>query len=363
MAVAAAKNRFSKALKARRHTYDRDEVVELFRKVNEERVEELAGRLVGYISVNLPAAFEKRQGLSHYRTNPYVLVTAASVMKLGDPAQFAKFLFDSKLYMALETSFGKQIEAAFVGRYPLRATHLWTDPPEKLAEFAALVGLDNETKAQRRLESVWREIDRSCVVGNRRYLTSIKSGPNTINDTQVAGMTTAILNNYRSWLAQSRATYKGVDVIDVVLGLTYGTDKTTNNKENQILVKLLDKGFEEEDAEGKPGVLIDTETRSVRVYRCIGRDFWSFIGQPDNPAEANFVFLEVLLALAKALGSGIAEADIETRINLKLQQLANSLAVLTFPRNSLPEWVRDDFSEDQLFWFATAMTAFFDKGI
>ncbi len=132
-------------------------------------------------------------------------------------------------------------------------------------------------------------------------------------------MTTAILNNYRAWLAQSRKTYVGVDSVDIVLGLTYGTDKTTNNKENQILVKLLDKGFEEEDANEKPGILIDTETRSVRVYRCIGRDFWSFIGQPDRPAEANFVFLEVLLALAKALGSGIAEADIETRINLKLQ--------------------------------------------
>lgn len=60
---------------------------------------------------------------------------------------------------------------------------------------------------------------------------------------------------------------------------------------------------------------------------------------------------------------GQAEADVETRINLKLQQLAASLAVLTFPRNSLPEWVREDFSEDQLFWFATAMTAFFDEGI
>ncbi len=363
MAVSVTKNRFSKALKARRHTYDRDEVVQLFLSVSEARVDALAEKLVGYISVNLPAAFEKRQGLSHYRTNPYVLVTAASVMKLTDPSNFAKFLFDSKLYMALETSFGKQIEAAFVGRYPLRASHLWTDPPEKLAEFAALIGLDNETKAQRRLESVWREIDRSCVVDNRRFLTSIKSGPNTINDTQVAGMTTAILNNYRSWLVQTQQTYVGVDSIDVVLGLTYGTDKTTNNKENQILVKLLDKGFEEEDADNKPGVLIDTETRSVRVYRCIGRDFWSFIGQPDNPSEANFVFLEVLLALAKALGSGIAEADIETRINLKLQQLANSLAVLTFPRNSLPEWVREDFTEDQLFWFATAMTAFFDEGI
>lgn len=176
-------------------------------------------------------------------------------------------------------------------------------------------------------------------------------------------MTTAILNNYRAWLAQSKATYPAVTEVDVVLGLTYGTDKTTNNKENQILVKLLDKGFEEEDSENKPGVLIDTATRTVRVYRCIGRDFWSFIGQPDAPQEAEYVFVEVLLALAKALGSGIAEADIETRINVKLQQLASSLSVLSFPRKSLPEWVREDFTEDQLFWFATAMTAFFDEGI
>lgn len=335
----------------------------LFQRVSEERVEALASKLVGYISTNLPAAFEKRDGIAAYRTNPYVLVTAASVMKLGDPAHFAKFLFDSKLYMALETSFGKQIEAAFVGQYPLRANRRWSDPPEKLAEFAELEGLDNETKARRRLASVWREIDRSCVVEGRRFLTSIKSGPNTINDTQVAGMTTAILANYKAWLAQTCVTYPNVDEVDIVLGLTYGTDKTTNNKENQILVKLLDKGFEEEDSENKPGILIDSETRKVRVYRRIGRDFWSFVGQPDAQPNADFVFVEVLLALAKALGSGMAEADIETRINAKLQQLASSLALLSFPRNSLPEWVREDFTEDQLFWFATAMTAFFDEGI
>jgi len=363
MAGKTTKNRFSKALKARRHSYKPDEVVALFRKVDEARVTALAEKLAGYICVNLPAAFEKRQGLSHYRTNPYVLLTAASAMRLTDLPVFAKFLFDSKLYMALETSFGKQIEAAFVGRYPLRAASRWADPPEKVAEFAALEGLDNETKAQRRIESVWREIDRSCVVDGCRFLTSIKSGPNTINDTQVAAMTAAIVNNYRTWLQQSKATYAGLRELHVVLGLTYGTDKTTNNKENQILVKLLDKGFEEEDSLQKPGVLIDSETRSVRVYRCIGRDFWGFIGQPDDPGAADFVFLEVLLALAKALASDMAKADIETRINMKLRQLTESLAGLSFPKDSLPEWLREDFSEDQLFRFAAAMTAFFDDGI
>lgn len=356
-------NPFFSALKSRRHVFSPEEIVGLFNQVDEARVDTLAAALTGYISTNLPVAFERRNGLADYRTNPYVLMTSASVMNLADPARFGDFLFNSKLYMALETSFGKQIEAAFVGQYPIAATHRWTDAPEKLAEFALLAGLNRQARAQQRLSSVWREIDRSCVVGNRRFLTSIKSGPNTINDTQVAGMTHAILTNYKAWMDDTRRTYPNVTELDVVLGLTYGTDRTTNNKENQILVKLLEQGFEEEDAVNKPGILIDQDTRSVRVYRCIGREFWAFIGQPDAPDTTQFVFLEILLALAKALGSGIAAADIETRINAKLQHLAVALAKLQFPRNSLPEWVRDDFSDDQLFWFATAMTAFYDEGI
>jgi hypothetical protein len=323
----------------------------------------LADALAEYISTNLPAAFERRDGIADYRTNPYVLMTSASVMRLDAPEAFATFLLNSKLYMALETSFGKQIEAAFVSQYPIGSENKWIEAPEKRAEFAALEGLNREEKAQQRLNSIWREIDKSVVVGDRRYLTSIKSGPNTINDTQVQGMTRAIIDNYRAWVEQTRTTYPHVTGLDVVLGLTYGTDKTTNNKENQILVKLLQNGFEEEDRENMPGVLIDSATRSVRVYRCIGMDFWSFIGRPDNRAEAKFVFLEVLLALSKALGRGIENAAIETRINLKLQQLALALTRLVFPRQSLPAWVREDFSESQLFWFATAITAFYDEGI
>jgi len=363
MATRAAANPFTAALKSRSHHYNVQEIVGLFANVTEARVETLARALAGYISTNLPLAFERRAALSDYRTNPYVLMTSASVMRLDDPRAFGSFLFNSKLYMGLETSFGKSIEAAFVGQYPLVSPNKWIEAPEKRSEFAALIGLSNEEKAQRRVDSVWREIDKSVVVGTRRYLTSIKSGPNTINDTQVQGMTRAIIDNHRFWLQQTQVTYPGVNEIDVVLGLTYGTDCTTNNKENQILVKLLQNGFAEEDRARKPGVLIDTATRSVRVYRCIGKDFWAFIGQPDNPATADFVFLEVLLALAKALAVGIETADLETRINVKLQQLAAALGQLTFPRNSLPEWIREDFNDSQLFWFATAMTAFFDEGI
>ena len=363
MATRAAANPFFAALKSRTHHFNVQEIIALFANVTEARVDTLARVLAGYIGTNLPMAFERRDGLADYRTNPYVLMTSASVMRLDDPRAFGSFLFNSKLYMGLETSFGKSIEAAFVSQYPIISTNKWIEAPEKRAEFDALTGLSNEEKAQRRVDSVWREIDKSVVIGRCRYMTSIKSGPNTINDTQVQGMTRAIIDNHSTWLQQTQATYPGVQEIEVVLGLTYGTDSTTNNKENQILVKLLQNGFVEEDRAAKPGVLIDTATRSVRVYRRIGKDFWAFIGQPDNPATADFVFLEVLLALAKALAVGIENADLETRINVKLQQLAAALSQIRFPRHSLPVWIREDFNESQLFWFASAMTAFFDEGI
>jgi hypothetical protein len=234
-------------LKSRRHRFDPGEIVALFNQVDEQRVDALSRQLAQYIRTNLPAAFERRDGLADYRTNPYVLMTSASVMNLDDPARFAAFLFNSKLYMALETSFGKSVEAAFVGQYPLDSYEKWADAAEKAAEFAELEGLSREDKARRRTESVWREIDKSCVLGDRRFLTSIKSGPNTINDTQVQAMTRAIIDNHSSWLSQSKMTYPHVRNLDIVLGLTYGTDRTTNNKENQILVKLLEHGFIEED--------------------------------------------------------------------------------------------------------------------
>src|SRR5215213_4572636 len=119
MAPRGGGNAFFDVLRTKQHHYQPREIVELFAAVSEERVKLLAGILSTYILKNLPLAIERRDGLTDYRTNPYVLLTSASVMKLSDPARFADFLFNNKLYMGLETSFGKSIEAAFVGGYPL----------------------------------------------------------------------------------------------------------------------------------------------------------------------------------------------------------------------------------------------------
>jgi len=220
-----------------------------------------------------------------------------------------------------------------------------------------------ERRKRRRTRSVWRKIDKSCVIGARRFLVSIKSGPSTINDTQVQAMTQAVADYYKRWFEETTRYHPSVESLDVVIGLTYCTDRTTNNKDNQILVKLLEHGFVEEDLTTGPGVIIDRSTRRIRVYRRIGKDFWAFVGNPEDPTTASFVFLEILLGLAKALSTGMQSVDLETRINRKIRELSRALARLQFPRNSLPDWIRGDFTEDELFWFASTMTAFYDEGI
>ena len=237
------------------------------------------------------------------------------------------------------------------------------DPPEKVAEAAALKRLSRQEKARQRVNSVWREIDKSCVYRDRRYMVSIKSGPNCINDTQVQGMTDAIALRRAEWLRASKERYPQVQGIDVIVGITYGTDRTTNNKENQILVKLLEHGFVEEDRAAKPGVLIDAETRSVRAYRAVGQDFWSLIGNPLNPSAAEFVFLETLLAVAKGLSDGLKAASLADVINLKLAQLSAAFARMMFPQDELPAWAQGELTDDELFWLGTAVSAFYDQGI
>lgn len=352
---------FYKAVKSRRYAYDSEQVARLLVQVDEGRVDALAQALSAYIRANLPATINRRSGLGDYRTNPYVLVASATLMGLSDPKKFADFLFNNKLYMGLETSFGKSIEAV-VGQYPVSGAK-WQDPPEKVAESAALAGLSQEEKARRRTVSVWREVDKSCVAGNRRYLVGVKSGPNDINDTQVEAMKEAIANHHAAWMQETRRNHPSVTELDIVLGITYGTDSTTNNKENQILVKLLEHGFEEEDRERKPGVLIESQAKRVRVYRRVGQEFWSFIGNPANPANSAFVYLEVLLALARALSQGMKTGSLEESVNRKIVQLTQSLQKLMLPPQSLPDWIRNSFSTDELFWLTTAMTAFFDEGI
>src|ERR1700721_1754137 len=121
---------FYRAIKAHRHGYHSAEVTQLLALTNKDRVEALCEAISTYIVKNLPEAIERREGLAEYRTNPYVLLTSASVMQLVESDQFASFLFNNKLYMGLETSFGKSIESVLVLPYPIgaRLDGRWREP-------------------------------------------------------------------------------------------------------------------------------------------------------------------------------------------------------------------------------------------
>ncbi len=353
-------------LKAPRHSFDAAEVKQLFSRVDRVRVTQLATVLKADIGVNLPKIYGRRAKLSDYRTNPYVMLATASIMELSDATEFASFLFNSKLAMGLETSFGKIIERAFLTGYPCVAKVKWNDPPEKLAEFLTeSMAVGRSEKAAIRNNSIWREIDKDVVFENRRYMTSIKSGPNTINDTQVQGMADAITSKHQAWLAQSDVAHPGIEGIDVVIGLTYGTEKTTNNKDNQVLAKLLNRGFSQLDQAKYPGILVDDATGRVRVYRKVGKSFWSWVGDPQDQTKQPQVFLEILLALSMAFKDLLQDGtSIEEGINSRLAALAGAMLKMTFAKDTLPDWIEQQgFTEDQLFYFTTALSAFYDDGI
>ena len=361
-----AKEDIYSVLKSPRHNFNAKELKKLFENVDQKRVLDLASVLKKDISVNLPKIYGRRSKLSDYRTNPYVMLATANIMELSDAGEFASFLFNSKLAMGLETSFGKIIERAFLSGYPADSNVKWGDPPEKIAEFEIEAKAEGRAaKAAVRNNSIWREIDKDVFFGSRRYMTSIKSGPNTINDTQVQGMADAIALKHKDWLQQTDASAPGVDGIDVVIGLTYGTERTTNNKDNQILAKLLTRGFKVLDQEKYPGVLVDDETGRVRVYRRVGKSFWSWVGNPENEESQPQTFLEILLALSKTFKDILDNGtDIEEGINGRLKALSQALLKMTFEKNTLPEWiVEEGFSDDHLFYFATALSAFYDEGI
>ena len=352
---------FYKAIKHRRY-YDPDTVGDWFQKVSQTRVEEIGDAMEEYISTNLPKVIRSKSRLADYRTSPYVLMATAGALQLDDLRELSKFLVDIKLYMGLETSFGKSIEKIVMSHYPMAASAemRWGSPAEKDEEFATYAGLSQEEKSRKRINSVWREIDSACVHGDRRHLMTIKSGIATINDTQVGGMFTAIRDNHGKWLASSRERY-GVDGIDVVIGLTYGTDWATNNKENQILVKLLEAGFSEVDREAEPGVLQNGDG-SVRVYRAIGVGYWAYTANPSEPELAEHAFLEVLLGLARALRLAHEKADIGAALNERLDLLGDAFRSLKFPEGDhLPSWVGQVLGVTELTWLAAAMSAFFDE--
>jgi len=110
-------------------------------------------------------------------------------------------------------------------------------------------------------------------------------------------------------------------------------------------------------------VLVDGESGNVRVYRRIGRDFWALAGDPRDPSRARFAFLEVLLGLTKGLSAQTQQEGMVAALNAKMKELARAIDRISFAAEDIPMWIVRAFTTEELSWFATTMTAFYDEGI
>ena len=158
---------FYTAVKAQRFHYDADQLVVLLERVDQQRVALLSDSLAEYISLKLLDTVEKRNGLADYRSNPYVTLTSARIMAaLLAPDVLAHFLFNTKLYAGLETSFGKSIEAEFVGVYPVDAApgSKWAEPEEKIKETATIDAMRLPGPEKARLRSS-APVTGTCTIG------------------------------------------------------------------------------------------------------------------------------------------------------------------------------------------------------
>lgn len=333
-------------------SFDQAGYEELMKNTSEDRVDKISENWSAYLKPNVAKTIEDKEDIDDYRLNPYAITAIAGILDLDTAEEISEFIFGSKLYMSLETAFGKSVEDIVLPVYPIQsATTGWEEHPEKVREMNS----DSRTE-----DLVWQDVDKYCVIGDTAYITTVKSGPRTLNEDITDSIKDDIANHSDTWLEGTQKHHSEVEGLNVTIGLTYGTDYSTNNKEMRILLKLVEEGFTEIDRDKKPGVIQHPENDDITVESRVGIDFWSYIGNPENPDDAQHVFLEVLLGMIEAADQ-TGEA-LRSTTGDRIKKLTGALDTLTIPESSLPEWIESNYGEDELVRMAQTLTLYYDEG-
>lgn len=333
-------------------SFDQSEYEQLMNKTSEDRVSKISENWSEYLKPNVGNTIKQKEDIDDYRLNPYAITAIAGILDLDTAEDISQFIFGSKLYMSLETAFGKSVENIVLPIYPIPpATAGWEEHPEKKREMQS----DSRTE-----DLIWQDVDKYCVIGNTAYITTVKSGPRTLNEDITDSIKDDIAGHSETWLEGTQKHHPEVEELNVTIGLTYGTDHSTNNKEMRILLKLVEKGFKEIDRNNKPGIIQHPDNDVITVESRVGIDFWSYIGNPQNPANAEYVFLEVLLGMIEAADS--TGDALRSTTGDKIQKLTDAVEILTIPESSLPKWIEENYQEDELVRMAQTLTLYYDEG-
>ena len=342
--------RFYRAVRETKE-FDKEEYGELLSDVEPDRINKIAGEWSKYLKGNVRDAIENKDEIDDYRLNPYAATTIAGILDLDSTEDISEFIFGSKLYMSLETAFGKSVENVVMPIYPVESGVQWEEHPEKIEE------MEDEERGE---DLVWQKVDKYCVVEDTAYLMTVKSGPRTINETVADGMKSDISDHSQTWLEGTQKHHPNVSNMEFIIGLTYGTDESTNTKDLRVLYKLVEEeNFDEVDRDTHPGVIRPPDSENIRVHNKVGIDFWSYVGNPSNPSDSEHTFLEVLLGLVKA--SDEVGEDLEGISDKKIEGLSEALDNLYIPEGKLPGEIESEYGEDKLASLSQTLILFYDE--
>lgn len=331
--------------------FDQSEYESLMENVSQTRIERVADDWSEYLTKNSKNTIEKKEDIDDYRLNPSI-IAVSSILDLADSGEIAEFIFGAKLYMALETAFGKSVEDVVMPIYPaIDAEAGWKEHPKKVEEMSG------DARGE---DLVWQKVDKYCVVDDTAYLATVKSGPRTLNESTTDSMKSDIAEHSEAWLEGTQERHSQVENLEVIIGLTYGTDNTTNNKEMRILLKLVEEGFEEVNRGRQPGVVVHPDNDDIKVHSKVGIDFWSLVANPRDPDTGEFAFLEMLLGFVKAADEA-GEALID-KTEDNVSSLEETIDALDMPDSTYPGWVESKFDDDELVRLALILTLYYDEG-
>lgn len=157
---------------------------------------------------SLPA---KQAKFRKFKTNPFVLMIHTLNKQYLHVGQIEGDILPAKLFSSMETSAGKMVEQVVLPVYG------WAVVPSEMHSADSV--LDGKKKED-----------------NILRLTTLKSGPQCLNDEMSKDIAEDILKNFEHW-----ANEAGVKEIEFCYGVLYGTRKQSNKKDWHILRNIEEK--------------------------------------------------------------------------------------------------------------------------
>ena len=207
--------------------------------------------------------------LSKFATNPYVLLFHSKQQGYSHVAQIERDLVPAKVFSSLETSAGKMVEEVVLPIYG------WDTIESTMhSRYSVLDG---------------SRLDRD---GDLFEGATLKSGPNTLNDSIAQQIGADIARYAPEWASDKR-----VERVAITYGTLYGTKKQSNKKDWHILRNIdearPERSILRESHMGRWGIRYEIDGLDISARVRVGLEWWKYLGD-------ELTWLEVGCALIRA---------------------------------------------------------------